>query len=63
MPATVTAVIVEPGATVTAGDTLIRLEAMKMELAIRAPADGRITAVHCNIGDLVQPGRPLVVLE
>lgn len=63
MPATVTAVAVEPGAAVAAGDTLIRLEAMKMELAIRAPAGGRITAVHCAVGDLVQPGRPLVTLE
>ena len=63
MPATVTAVAVAPGDTVAAGDTLIRLEAMKMELAIRAPAGGRVTAVHCAVGDLVQPGRPLVTLD
>ncbi len=63
MPATVTAVAVEPGATVAAGDTLIRLEAMKMELAIRAPADGRVADIHCAVGDLVQPGRPLVTLD
>ena len=63
MPATVTAVAVEPGATVAAGDTLIRLEAMKMELAVRAPADGRVAAIHCVVGDLVQPGRPLVTLD
>ena len=63
MPATVTAVLVEPGTDVVAGDALIRLEAMKMELAIRAPVDGRIAAVHCDVGDLVQPGRPLVTLE
>ena len=63
MPATVSAILVERGAAVEAGDTLVRLEAMKMELAIRAPAAGRVAAVGCRVGDLVQPGRPLVTLE
>ena len=63
MPATVRAVAVQPGAVVAAGDTLVRLEAMKMELTIRAPAAGRVAAVDCRVGDLVQPGRPLVTLE
>ena len=62
MPATVTAVLVAPGATVSTGDTLVRLEAMKMELAIRAPVDGTVTGVACREGELVQPGRPLVTL-
>ena len=63
MPATVSAILVEPGSTVEAGETLIRLEAMKMEQAIRAPAAGRVTAIACRVGELVQPGRPLVALE
>lgn len=63
MPATVSAILVEPGANVQAGDNLVRLEAMKMELAIRAPSPGRVTAVDCRVGDLVQPGRPLVTLK
>ena len=63
MPATVSAILVEPGAAVEAGDTLVRLEAMKMELAIRAPSPGCIATVDCRVGDLVQPGRPLVALE
>ena len=63
MPATVRAVAVQPGAVVAAGDTLVRLEAMKMELAVRAPAIGRVASVDCRVGDLVQPGRPLVTLE
>ena len=63
MPATVSAVPAQPGAIVEAGDVLLRLEAMKMELAIRAPAAGRVATVHCRAGDLVQPGRPLVTLE
>ena len=62
MPAAVSAILVEPGAVVEAGDTLLRLEAMKMELAIRAPSAGLVTSVECRVGDLVQPGRPLVTL-
>ena len=54
---------VEPGAAVKKGDTLIVLEAMKMELPIRAPADGTVARVTCTEGQLVQPGVPLVELE
>jgi 3-methylcrotonyl-CoA carboxylase alpha subunit len=63
MPATVVSVMVEVGATVTRGDTLIMLEAMKMELAIRDPRDGAVKAIHCQPGELVQPGVQLIVLE
>jgi len=60
MSATVVRVAVRPGTTVQAGDTLIVLEAMKMELPIRAPRAGTIRAIHCREGDLVQPGTVLV---
>ena len=63
MPATVVSVGVEVGATVARGDTLIMLEAMKMELAIRAPRDGAVKAIHCQPGELVQPGVQLITLE
>lgn len=63
MPAAVAAILTRPGAVVKAGDVLVRLEAMKMELAIRAPSAGRVAAIDCRVGDLVQPGRPLVTLE
>lgn len=63
MPATVAAVTVTPGQDVSQGDVLIMLEAMKMELPIKAPRDGRVKAVACKVGDLVQPGIPLVELE
>lgn len=63
MPATVVKVLVAPGSVVKNGDILVVLEAMKMELAIRAPADGRVTAVHCKEGDLVQPDTMLVELD
>ncbi len=60
MSATVVKVAVKPGMSVRAGDTLVVLEAMKMELPIRAPRDGVIRAVHCQEGALVQPGTLLV---
>jgi biotin carboxyl carrier protein len=63
MPATVVAINVTPGQAVIAGDVLIVLEAMKMELAVTAPRDGRVRAIACRIGELVQPGVPLVELE
>ena len=44
------------------GDVLVMLEAMKMELPLRAPHDGVVRAVRCAPGDLVQPGAPLVEL-
>ena len=61
MPATVRRVAVKAGDTITRGDTLVILEAMKMELPLRAHATGTIRAVHCQEGDLVQPG--LVLIE
>ena len=48
MSATVVRVAVQAGATVKTGDVLVALEAMKMELPIRAPRDGVVTAVHCK---------------
>ena len=60
MPATVVRIAVKPGDAVTRGDTLLVLEAMKMELPIRAPRDMVIAAIHCREGDLVQPGVALV---
>ena len=61
-PATVAAVMVAVGQTVAHGDTLVVLEAMKMEIPLRAPRDGRVTAVRCAPGDRVDPGVVLVEL-
>jgi acetyl-CoA/propionyl-CoA carboxylase, biotin carboxylase, biotin carboxyl carrier protein len=63
MPATVVAVNVEPGASVKHGDVLVVLEAMKMELPIKAPRDGRVRRILCRAGELVQPGSPLLELD
>jgi acetyl/propionyl-CoA carboxylase alpha subunit len=63
MPATVIKVLVEPGAAVKKGDTLVLLEAMKMELPLRALSDATVTAVHCRERELVQPDTVLVELK
>ena len=63
MPATVVTITAAPGDTVNEGDTLIVLEAMKMELPIKAPRSGRVKAVHCSKGELVQPGVDLLEIE
>ncbi len=62
MPATVVKVLVEPGDVVKKGDTIVILEAMKMELPLRASGDGTVKAVHCREGDLVRPDSVLVEL-
>lgn len=63
MSATVIRITITEGATVSEGDALIVLEAMKMELPIRAPRDGVVKAIHCREGELVQPSTVLIDLE
>ena len=62
MAATVVRINVTPGAVVQDGDVLVALEAMKMELPIRAPRDGIVKAIHCREGELVQQGAVVVEL-
>jgi 3-methylcrotonyl-CoA carboxylase alpha subunit len=63
MPGKVTALFVGPGETVTAGQPLMILEAMKMEHTIKAPADGIIALLPFAIGDQVTEGTVLVSFE
>jgi 3-methylcrotonyl-CoA carboxylase alpha subunit len=63
MPATVVAIHAADGQRVQEGDTLIVLEAMKMELPIKSPRGGTVKAVHCAKGELVQPGVNLLEIE
>ncbi|MEM7491388.1 MAG: biotin/lipoyl-containing protein, partial [Pseudomonadota bacterium] len=63
MPGLVKAVYAEAGASVTAGDRLAVLEAMKMEHVLAAPRDGVVAEMLCAPGDQVEAGAPLVRLE
>jgi acetyl-CoA/propionyl-CoA carboxylase biotin carboxyl carrier protein len=62
MPGTVIAVRTEPGAAVEAGETLVILESMKMEMSIGSPRDGTVEAVLVAAGEQVERGSTLVAL-
>lgn len=51
------------GQKVQAGDTLARIEAMKLETRILAPADGVVAEILCEIGSQVAAGDTLIRLE
>ena len=54
---------VEPGDTVNEGDTLIVVEAMKMETVVAAPRSGTVAQVNVTVGDVVAVGDPLVIIS
>lgn len=60
MVANVLRVEVEEGATVAAGDTVVLLESMKMEIPVVAEVGGVVGAVKVSAGDVVQEGDVLV---
>jgi methylmalonyl-CoA carboxyltransferase 1.3S subunit len=60
---TVVKVVVQPGQSIQPGDTLLVLEAMKMETNITAPVAGKVHAVTVVPGDSVKSGQVVVELE
>ncbi|PSJ46595.1 3-methylcrotonyl-CoA carboxylase [Zobellella endophytica] len=63
MPGLIGQLRVAVGDTVAAGQTLLVLEAMKMEHPLRAPAAGRVAEIRCREGDQVNEGDELLRLE
>jgi len=63
MPGKVLEVLVDVGQSVTAGDALMVLEAMKMEHRIVATSGGVVTAVHFQANDQVAQGAALLSIE
>lgn len=63
MPGVVTMINIAEGDMVTKGDTLIIMEAMKMELSLCAPRDGIVKALNVVAGDQVSDGAVLLELE
>ncbi len=62
MPGVVIAVHVKEGEQVAAGDTLMVIESMKLETAIKAWREGSVAAVHVDVGQAFQRGAPLLSL-
>jgi pyruvate carboxylase subunit B len=63
IPGLIFDVPVEEGQQVKQGDTLVIVEAMKMENELRAPRDGTIEKKHVAPGDSVDKGAPLITLS
>ena len=56
-------VVAHPGDRVGAGDPIIVLESMKMEIPVEAPRAGTVTEVRVQEGDRVQEGETVALLE
>lgn len=63
MPGLVARVMVAVGDTVTKGQPLVAVEAMKMEHLIRAPRDGKVKSVRAKAGEMTDTGVALVELD
>lgn len=61
IPGKVVSVDVQPGQRVRKGDPVLIIESMKMEATIRAPFDGQVREVKVAPGEVITPGRELVV--
>lgn len=62
LPGTVTEVCVKVGDAVAMGDTVVVLEAMKMQNNIEAENSGTVTSVLVSKGDTVMEGAPLITI-
>ena len=63
LPGVILELKIKEGDTVKRGQTVIILEAMKMENNINADKDGKVTAIKVNKGDSVLEGTDLIVIE
>jgi acetyl-CoA carboxylase biotin carboxyl carrier protein len=63
MVANVWRVVVGPGDPVAAGDPLVILESMKMEIPVEAPEKGTVREVRVQEGGVVQEGDVIAVIE
>ena len=59
----IVSVLVEVGQEVAEDDPVVMLEAMKVEMPVVAPEDGKVSAIHVKDGDKVEGEAVLVELE
>ena len=63
MPGTIIDIKVKVGDSVNAGDSVIVIEAMKMENEIQASKSGIVVAIHVSNGDSVTPNETLIEIQ
>lgn len=63
MPGMVLQVMVENGQEIKKGDSIVVLEAMKMENILKSPVDGIIRKIHVSMGDKVEKNQVMVNLD
>ena len=54
---------VKVGDKVEEGDVLLYIESMKMENPILAPIKGKVTEIHVVVKQVIETGKPMVVIE
>ena len=63
MPGLIVGLAVETGQEISKGDSVLTLEAMKMENVIKSPVDGTVGTIHVKAGDSVDKNQVLVSFE
>ncbi|HIU77399.1 MAG TPA: biotin/lipoyl-binding carrier protein [Candidatus Pelethocola excrementipullorum] len=63
VPGKICKVVASAGQAVKGGDTVVILEAMKMEIPIVAPQDGTIAGINVSVGDSVESGDMLATMD
>jgi pyruvate carboxylase subunit B len=63
LPGVVVRIVVDEGDTIDDGDTILIMEAMKMETEIKSPAAGVVESINVNVGDQVAAGKILAVIK
>ena len=61
--ASVLEVVVSEGDQISAGDTLVLLESMKMEIPVLAEVAGTVTEVNVTVGGVIQAGHLIAVID
>ena len=62
LPGSVTKIEVKKGEGVKAGQVLVVLESMKMNVPVKSPSDGTVGAIHVKVGDSLQVDEPIMEL-
>lgn len=60
IPGSILEILIKVGDSVAAGQTLIKMEAMKMENDINSTSSGTVKTIHVSVGDAVSQGQALV---